>query len=126
MPFRHALERHLQAIRDRDLTALASTLPADDEILVLVRANGEVVRSVQTFLASHRDWFSSPTWTLDFEKLASFEAPELAVVTYRLDYRDTPGDGPALHERSILTLVFARRDGQWVLVLDQNTPERLA
>jgi hypothetical protein len=33
-------------------------------------------------------------------------------------------DKPQVREESHLTLVFQRRDGKWVMVLDQNTPLR--
>ena len=38
----------------------------------------------------------------------------------RLDYRERPD----VRSESFLTLVFARRDGEWVMVQDQNTPVR--
>ena len=38
----------------------------------------------------------------------------------RLDYRE-----PAVRSESYLTLVFERRDGEWLMVQDQNTPVRV-
>ncbi len=48
---------------------------------------------------------------------------DLATCLLALRYRDRPADGaPPVDERSVLGLVFAREDGRWVLVQDQNTP----
>lgn len=124
MTFQDSLEKHLRAIRERDLHALAETLPADDGDMVLVMSDGRLVRCVREFLNLHRDWFASPTWRLEAEPLAIRESAEMAFVTLRLDYRDEAPGGGRIHERSMLSLVFARREGKWVLVFDQNTPIR--
>jgi uncharacterized protein (TIGR02246 family) len=116
MSFRETLARHLRAIRERDLEALAATLAP--ESLVLIMADGKLVRSTREFLEAHRAWFAMPDWTLDAEEVASFEGADLAVAVLRLDYREPPN----VHSRSYLTLVFERRDGTWLMVQDQNTP----
>jgi ketosteroid isomerase-like protein len=127
MTFRDTLAKHTDAVRRRDLAALADTLPppgdpqAGTPPIVLVTAEGKVIRSVETFLSMHRDWFGSTTWTLDFEPVETFESADLGVAVFRLAYRDTTG---AVPQASVLTLVFQRRGGKWVMVQDQNTPAK--
>ncbi len=123
MTFRETLEKHLNAIKARDLPALADTLPA--ERVVLIMADGRLVRSVDELLKLHKDWFASGTWTLGTELVEVFESDVLGVAVIHLDYRDRGPDGGAVHETSYLTLVFERQGGKWVMVLDQNTPIRL-
>jgi uncharacterized protein (TIGR02246 family) len=122
MTFRDTLDRHLQAIQDRDLGALIETLPADG--LTLVMADGRLVRSVQEFVDLHRKWFAQPTWSLEVESVQVTETADVGVALLYLDYHDVAPDGRAIHESSYLTLIFARRDGKWVMVHDQNTPVR--
>lgn len=121
-PFRVALERHLRAIRERNLEALALTLPRDD--LLLVMADGKVERRTSAFLAAHRDWFRSTDWTLEVTPIQVWEEGDTGIAVLRLDYRETPSDRPWVKQPSILTLVFQPRQGEWVMVLDQNTPVR--
>lgn len=116
MTFREALARHLQAIRDRDLAALAGTLAAEE--LVLIMADGRLVRSTREFLEAHRGWFAMPDWTLATREVQVFESPDLGVVVLELDYREPP----ATRSRSYLTLVFERAGDRWLMVQDQNTP----
>jgi uncharacterized protein (TIGR02246 family) len=120
MTFRETLEKHIRAIRERDLEALKETLPADE--LVLIMSDGRLVRSVQEFLAAHQGWFQQQSWSIEFEPVAIREAKDLGVATFHLVYRDTLPDGRRLHETSYLTLVFARQGDKWVMVQDQNTP----
>jgi ketosteroid isomerase-like protein len=114
--FRRALESHLQAIQERNLEALADTVAP--ERLVLIMANGKLVRTTQEFLEAHRGWFAMQNWTLQAQQVEVFESSDLAVAVLRLDYREPPD----VKSESYLTLVFQRRGGKWLMVQDQNTP----
>jgi hypothetical protein len=81
-------------------------------------ADGKLARSTAEFLEAHRGWFAAPGWTLRTQEVETFESPELAVAVLRLDYREAP----TVRSESYLTLVFQRRNGQWLMVQDQNTP----
>lgn len=116
MSFRKTLARHLEAIQERDLAKLADTVAPGE--IVLIMADGRLVRSAGEFLDAHRGWFAMPGWTLAARELASFETEALAVAVLRLDYREPPN----VRSESYLTLVFERRDGKWLMVQDQNTP----
>lgn len=118
MSFRKTLERHLQAIQERDLVKLADTVAPD--ALVLIMADGKLVRSTAEFLEAHRGWFAMPGWTLAAREVASFESGTLAVAVLHLDYREPP----SARSESYLTLVFEQRGGKWLMVEDQNTPVR--
>ena len=116
MTFRETLERHLRAIQNRDLAELADTVAADG--LVLVMADGKLALQSEEFLEAHRGWFAMQSWTLDSTPVRTFESADLAVAVLRLDYREPP----SVRSESYLTLVFERRNGKWLMVLDQNTP----
>jgi len=120
MTFRETLDKHLRAISARDLEALIETLPPDD--LVLIMSNGKVVRSVAEFVEAHRGWFEMPSWELQTSPIHVFETDDVGAAVLRLDYSDLNADHTRFHESSILTLVFALRQGRWVMVHDQNTP----
>lgn len=120
--FEAALHDHLDAIHARDLPALAATVDVHD--VVLVAANGEVAFGRDEFLRRHEEWFRSESWSIEAETLHVREAGELATALLRLRYRDRRADGVLTEEPSILSLVFRRRDGRWLMVQDQNTPIR--
>jgi ketosteroid isomerase-like protein len=121
MTFRETLDKHVRAIQERNLPEFIDTLAQEE--LVLITADGRLVRSVSEVVEMHRGWFASKTWTLGARLECVYETPDMGVAVLHLDYRDAPAGGPALHESSYLTLVFRRRpDGHWVLVQDQNTP----
>ena len=117
MSFRETLQAHLDAIRNRDLEALAATVA--DDALVLITSEGRLMRTAREFLDAHRAWFQVDNWTLEaaFEDIR--ETPGMAVAVLRLLYRE-----PGVSQASLLTLVFEKRADRWLMVLDQNTPTR--
>ncbi|HEX7052544.1 MAG TPA: nuclear transport factor 2 family protein [Burkholderiales bacterium] len=116
MGFREALGRHLLALETRDLDTLAATL-ADP--LLLIMADGTLKRSKADFLEAHRGWFAMQNWTLTAKPVEIYEGGSIGVAVLHLDYRE---DGK--RSASYLTLVFEQRDGEWLMVQDQNTPIR--
>ena len=114
MDFRETLGRHLLAIETRDLATLAATL-ADP--LILIMADGSLKRSKAEFVDAHRGWFAMKNWTLSAKPVEIYEGGSLGVAVLHLDYRE---DGK--QSLSYLTLVFEKRDGEWLMVQDQNTP----
>lgn len=120
MNFRETLDRHLRAIRQRDLEALIDTVARDE--LTLITSDGRLVREPNEFSAMHREWFTGTTWTLDAKIESLAESPGMGLALLRLDYRDDAPGRPPVRESSWLSLVFALRDGRWVMIHDQNTP----
>ena len=122
MTFRETLDRHLRAIQERNLSALIDTLPPDE--LILIMADGRLVRGTDEFLKLHAAWFAQTTWSLHTNIISLEETPTIGVAVLRLDYRDEPVGQKHLYESSYLTLIFALREGRWVMTHDQNTPIR--
>ena len=116
MNFREALGRHLLAIEERDLEALAATV-ADP--LILIMADGKLKRTKAEFVEAHRGWFAMKNWTLSAKPVEIYENAGLGVAVLHLDYRE---DGK--RSESYLTLVFEHRGSAWLMVQDQNTPVR--
>lgn len=122
MTFRETLDRHLDAIRRRDLPALADTVSEDD--LVLITSDGKLVQTAQEFLEMHRGWFAMEDWEINVTPVEVYEGGALGVAVLHLDYRETPKQRPPVYQESYLTLVFQERQGKWRMVQDQNTPIR--
>lgn len=120
--FREALGKHLLAIEERDLRALADTI-APDEVL-FVTTDGKLARSAKEFLEAHRGWFEMKHWRLEVKPVHLFETPQLGIALLRLEYRETPPGKPPTRQESLQSLAFQQRNGKWVMVLAQNTTVR--
>jgi hypothetical protein len=120
MTFQETLDKHLRALQSRDLPGLIETLPAGP--LTVVMSDGRLVQTVDEFVALHRDWFASHTWSIELAVISTVAGSDLGLAVLRLDYRDHPSNGAPIHEASYLTLAFQRQGDRWVMVHDQNTP----
>jgi uncharacterized protein (TIGR02246 family) len=118
--FREALGRHLLAIEERDIEALADTVAPDGVLLVM--SDGKLVRDTAEFLDAHRGWFAMKHWRLEVKPVQIYESADLGVALLHLEYRDAPPGKPATRQESMLTLVFRNRNGKWLMYQDQNTP----
>jgi ketosteroid isomerase-like protein len=122
MTFRETLDAHLRAIANRDLAALVETVAAGR--LTLITSDGRLIERGDEFIAMHRDWFNSRTWTLDTRIIQIWEGADLGLAVIRLDYRDRPTGREPIHETSYLSLAFQKGGDRWLMVHDQNTPVR--
>ena len=120
--FRLALGKHLLAIEERDLDALAATVAPDGVLLVM--SDGKLVRSTQEFLEAHRQWFAMKNWRLEVKPVHIHETAEVGIALLRLEYREHPPGQVPTRQESLLTLVFQNRNGTWLMFQDQNTPLR--
>ncbi len=120
--FREALGKHLLAIEERDLRALADTVAADE--VLFVTTDGKLARSAKEFIEAHRGWFEMKNWRLEVKPVHIFEAPQLGVAVLHLEYRETPPGKPPTRQESMQTLVFQPKNGKWVMVLNQSTQAR--
>lgn len=113
--FQRTLTAHIDAIRKRDLDALINTITAGDN-LTLVFPNGTTTYTRQEYVDFHRKWFAEPGWTMQMEPVSLQTSNELHVALMRTTYTDAAGP-----RHGLLALTFAREQGQWRLVFDQNT-----
>lgn len=117
MGFQESLQRHLAAVRERDLDALTPTLHPD---VVVLLPNGTLVSGRDAVVDLHRAWFADPSWSLTFDTVSCTELEHLASVILNVHYTEAGSS-----ERDyFLGLAFARSGEQWLLVHDQNSVVR--
>jgi uncharacterized protein (TIGR02246 family) len=118
MEFAQALAEHLKTIEDRDLEGFLATVRQD---ATLILPNGRLLTGKESIGEFHRDWFGDPDWSLHAEtvRLESLGDSGFALLSVRYD--DIDPEGRPVQRDYHLSLLFARTDGRWLLVHDQNT-----
>lgn len=115
--FEAAVDAHLAAIVDRDLEAYQNTITKTDA-LPLIFPDGSFLATRAEVDAMTKDWFSNKDWRMTFEPVSKVIGSDLGVALVKYAYQDTPeGD----LRFAYLSLTFQLQDGEWRLVLDQNT-----
>jgi len=118
--FGRTLERHLQAIQDRDLEAMMATV-SEQPGPTLIFPNGQLLTGKQAFREFHTTWFADTQWRMDITEVRRVVSANMATVLLRYTYRDVPEVGQGNPRSSFLVLVFQQINDQWLLVHDQNT-----
>ena len=110
---------HVKAVQSRDLPALERTITSSEQ-LTLILPNGTQTSTRQAYVDFHKEFFSTRTWTIEFEPVSRLVGADFAVLTTKSLYQDTV-DGKPYRSRSWVTFTFHKEQGQWRLIHDQNT-----
>jgi len=110
---------HVKAVQSRDLPALERTITAGEQ-LTLILPNGTQTSTRQAYVDFHKEFFSTRTWTIQFEPVSRSVGADFAVLTTKSLYQDVV-DGKPYRSRSWVTFTFQKEQGQWRLIHDQNT-----
>jgi uncharacterized protein (TIGR02246 family) len=120
MSFEQALERHLRAVRDHDFDAFLATI-ATDGSLTMILPNGNLLDNYDEIVELHQEWFADSEWQMTTELITKHETAEMGTALLLVNYEDVDADGQPVQFQYFLNLIFARRDGKWLLIHDQNT-----
>jgi len=110
---------HVKAVQSRDLPALERTITSGEQ-LTLILPDGTQTSTRQAYLGFHKEFFSTQSWTIQFEPVSRIVGADFAVLTTKSLYRDSV-DGKPYSSRSWVTFTFRKEQGQWRLIHDQNT-----
>lgn len=120
MTFQQALERHLKAVQDHDVKAFLSTV-AQDGSLTMILPNGNLLDSYDEIVELHEEWFADPEWQLSTELITQHKTETMGTALFLVNYQDVDEEGEPIAFQYFLNLIFENRDGQWLLIHDQNT-----
>jgi len=118
---RETLDRHLAAINARDLDALLDTVTRKPALTTIL-PDGRVLETRDQYRSLHVEWFAERDWRMVFDVQDVREFGQIGIARVKYDSQARNAGGGYDSKRSaLLSLVFAREDGAWRLVYDQNT-----
>jgi len=118
--FRSALERHLQAIVDKDIKAFSEFLhPKHESVLILPK--GVMVKGYDDILQWHTDWFNDPDWHMEINIMDAFCVEDMGYSLMSITYNDLDKDKVHYMMLYLLSIVLVKIDGKWILARNQNT-----
>ncbi len=111
------LERHLNAIGERDLETLRSTLSPNGN-MQLILSGMEIIDKVDGFMTYHRDWFETPGWTMRNTILNCEVGETMGMAVVEALYREAERDGKPYFNRLIVSYDLQKIDGRWYVIKD--------
>jgi hypothetical protein len=112
-----ALQKHFDAIKNRDLNAFKSHLTQDKTLYTIVQ-NGHAFTTPEETIAIHEEWFKNPDWLWEGSVVHKVVGEDMAMALIKYDYRSKPENPPFT---TWLVYVFQLQDGDWKIIHDQNT-----
>jgi hypothetical protein len=112
-----ALQKHFDAISNRDLAAFKAHLTQHRNLYTIVQ-NGHAFTTPEELAAIHAEWFKDPRWIWEGSVVHKVVGNDMAMAVIKYRYRATVEDAPI---ESWLTYVFSLEDGEWKIIHDQST-----
>lgn len=116
--FKSALEKHLKAVSQKDLSTLAGTLsPKGDMYLVLPRS--PITTTAKEFLATHEEWFQDTSWTFETKIIHTDVDANLGIAVVEVMYKEPDRNGKPYFNRMAVSYALRKLDGNWYVIHDQ-------
>lgn len=115
--FTSAMQRHLDAVSNRDLPVLKSTL-SQDSSMILILPQSKVMTTAREFLDYHRDWFAVGEWTFDTKILSIEVGTTHGFAVVEVMYREPERNGEPYYNKLIVSYDLRLEGGEWKIVKD--------
>lgn len=118
--FHQVLNAHFEAISNRDLSDLKSTLSPKGNMQLILEGE-EIIDKVDGFMEYHTAWFEMSGWTMSNTILNSAVGETMGMAVVEAMYKEPNRDGKPYFNRLIVSYDLEKIDGQWYIIKDHAT-----
>lgn len=111
------LQKHLDAVANRDIEHLKSTLPENGKML-LILPEQEIINTTEAFLSYHREWFEDNSWTFEPKIIHVQAGAFFGMAVVEVMYKEPDSEGKPYFNRMIVSYDFEKQNGRWVVIKD--------
>ena len=111
------MQKHLDAVSNKDLVALKETMAPNGQMTLLLPAS-EKIDSVSGFMDYHEEWFKHPNWTFETKILETEIGQDLGIAIIEIIYREPERDGVPYFNRMFVSYALKKFDNQWSIIKD--------
>jgi ketosteroid isomerase-like protein len=112
------MQKHLDAVSNKDLETLKSTMSPNDE-MQLILPNAEIMHSVDSFMNYHKAWFESKApWTFETKILNTDIGKTIGMAITEIIYKEPERNGKPYFNRMIVSYVLKKIDNKWYIIKD--------
>ncbi len=112
-----AMLKHLDAVSNRDLETLASTLSPDGDMLLILPGT-EIIEKASGFLENQKEWFESGDWTFETKILHLEVGETVASIVVEAIYKEIEREGIPYFNRMHISYVLKKVDKKWYVIRD--------
>ncbi|UOB18629.1 YybH family protein [Abyssalbus ytuae] len=115
--FMATMQKHLDAVSNRDLIALKSTMAPNGK-MQLILPKTEIIQGVEEFMEYHRVWFKDSLWTFETNILNTEIGHKFGMVITEIIYREPERNGQPYFNRMIVSYDLEKINGKWYIIKD--------
>lgn len=115
--FVSTMQKHLDAVSNRDLSILESTMSPDGK-MQLILPGTEIIDSVSGFMEYHKEWFKDSSWTFETKILNTNLRDDFGMAITEIIYREPERNGEPYFNRMIVSYDLEKIDGSWYIIKD--------
>ncbi len=111
------LEKHLNAVSNKDLISLKSTMSPEGK-MQLILPGTEIMHSVDSFMEYHEEWFQDTSWTFETKILNTEIGDKIGIAITEIVYREPDRNGEPYFNRMIVSYGLEKYNDQWYIIKD--------
>lgn len=117
--FISTMKKHLDAVTNKDLESLKSTLSPTGK-MQLVLPKTEMTNTVDEFVKYHADWFADTTtvWSFKTKILDTTIGETMGIAITEILYSEPLRDGKPYFNRMNVTYALQKQDDKWYIIKD--------
>ena len=111
------MQKHLNAVTNRDLKTLESTMSPTGEMQLIVPKT-ELISSVDAFMDYHKEWFASSGWTFETKILNTKIFNDFGMAIVEIVYREPLREGKPYFNRMLVSYDLEKIEDHWYIIKD--------
>ena len=118
--FEEAMQRHLDAVTNKDLATLKSTMAPHGKLHFML-VQRETSHTADEFMKFHEGWFEDTNWTFETKITKTEVGPKYGLAITEITYREPERNGKPYFNRMAVSYVQEYIDGKWYVIKDHAT-----
>ena len=118
--FKETLQKHLDAVSNKDLATLESTLSPEGTLHFMLDQR-ETSHQTKDFISFHEEWFKNKNWTFETNITNTEVGPKYGLAITEIIYREPERNGKPYFNRMAVSYVLKFIDETWYVIKDHAT-----
>lgn len=115
--FKETLQRHLDAVSNRDIETLKSTLHPNDKIYLML-PNDSIKTKSKEFIDFHVEWFKATNWTFETKILYTEIGENSGLGVVEATYKEAERNGKPYFNRMCVSYTLEKVEKKWYIIAD--------
>lgn len=115
--FLSVLQKHLDAVSEKDIEALKSTLSPEGKMQMILPGS-EIINSADKFIEYHAEWFQDTLWTFETKILSTEIGEKIGLAVTEIIYREPNRNGNPYFNRMIVSYSLEKIGRKWYIISD--------